>query len=212
MFKRKQWASAVRRGRKHHNYDDAAALPIGSVAKDKEEPSGRREDEPNKKMKIMKRTRKRKKRDYCSVDVTSQRPSPLEEFNDSDIDCDNEKENHVHCCSASFSPEPSMCCHHDNKDTSKYNYDEYSSISDSSSSPSHSPIYISSSPDGRRKKKGKHINNNKRVGKNLTHKRLRRVVKKERRGGGKRIFSKRTKRSINLMAAAGIKFCIALLL
>lgn len=164
MIKRKQWASAVRRGRK---YDKDTT----GVVKNKEkfeEPSGRRET----KIKIFKRTRKRKKRDTCSGDV-NHRPSPLEEFNDSniDLDCDNEKEEHANSYNPSsalptiITPRPltvpSRCCHHDDKDTRKYNYDEYSSPS---------PIHSSSSPDGRRKKKGKRIkNNNKRAGKRRRH-------------------------------------------
>nr|BDT63241.1 MAG: hypothetical protein [Hemigrapsus takanoi nimavirus] len=242
MFKRKQWASAVRRGRKHAKYDEDAASPVGSVMKDKEEleeePSERREDETNKKMRIMKRPRKRKKGDCYSGDITSHRPSPLEEFSDSDIDldCDNEKEeqHHVYPYNPSSAllttttplssmPRPlivpSRCCHHDDKDISKYKYEEFSSSasissSGSSASPSHSPIRSSSSFGGRRKKIGKHINNkNKRVGKNLTHRCTHRVIKEERkrRGRGRKGFSKRTKRRIYFMVAVGIKLLIVLL-
>lgn len=235
MFKRKQWARAVRRGRKHAKYDEDAAPPIGSVLKGKEEleeePSERREDETNKKMRITERTRKRKKVDCCSGDIKSHRPSPLEEFSDSDINlnCNNEKEeqHHVHyynpfsalstTTTSSSMPRslivPSRYCHHEDKDSSKYNYDEYSSLSSissygSSSSLSHSPIHSSSSPNGKRKKKGKHVNNyNKRTGKKLTHRRPHRVVKK----GGRKGFSKRTKRRIYFMVAVGIKLLIALL-
>ena len=224
MLKRKQWASAVRRGRKHAKYDKDAASP---EAKDKEkleeEPSGRREGETNKKMRIVKRTRKRKKTNYCSGDVTSHHcPSPLEEFSDSDIDldCGNEKKKEQHhdhsynnpssalfttTTSSSFTPRPlivpSRCCHHD---TSEYNYDEYSSSpsissSGSSSSPSRSPVHY-----GRRKKKRKHINNN-----NM------RAVKKEgrrrRRRRGTKCLGKQAKRRISFMAAVGIKLLIALL-
>lgn len=236
MFKRKQWASAVRRGRKHVIFDEDTASPEGRVVKDKDElgegPSGRCGGETNKKNRIRKRTRRRKKGDCCSADVTSYRPSPPEEFSDSDIDlnCSNEKEKQH--CAHSYNPSsallttttsmpmtsivPSRCCRHGDKDTSKYNYDECSSLSSMSSSgslssPSHSLIHSSSSPDGRRKKRGKHNKKNKRAGRNWRHRRPHQVGKKEGKGRGWNCFSKRTKRRINFMAAAGIKLLIALL-
>lgn len=180
MFKRKQWASAVRRGRKHVKYDEDVASHMKANEELKEESPGRRKDETHKKMRIMKITRKRKKRD-----ITSHLPlPPLEEF--SDI----EKEYNPSNTLTKPLIVSSRCCHHNN---------EYPS---SSLPSSHSPIHYSCD---RRKKRENHNH----AGKNLTHKRPYRVVKKE---GKRKMLTKRTRRRmINFMAAVGIKLLIALL-
>ena len=209
MFKRKQWISAVRRGRKYVLHDKNAAPPIKSVVKDKEKleekpTEKRREDETNEKKLILKKTGKRKKGNCCSDNIQR-------------FDANNEKEkHHVHSynppiavlttSTSSCIPRPSIvpsnCYYYVNKDTSKYDDDEHSG----SLSSSHSSIHSFSSSPNDKGKKGMHINNNK-IGKNLTHQ----VIKKRGRAGIKNEFSKRTKRRIYFTTAVGIKLLIVLL-
>ena len=54
MLKRKRWAKAVRRARNQAEYDEGAAPTVGCLS-EVEEPSGRCEDETNKRMRIMKK-------------------------------------------------------------------------------------------------------------------------------------------------------------